>query len=156
MSNWRRKRREKGLCWDCNSLATEGKIRCLPCRTKHNTGNRLNRLVNGDTVRTRERKSKVKCMAIRRSKGICRWCSRRVSTGSVLCALCLYKLSHARRDKDKRRREAHIERQKRLMNNRCCRCGAPLMDGEVKYCFGCLAARKGSNVKGVFANEVAN
>lgn len=79
------------------------------------------------------------------------------------------------KDKDKRRacnrmcakewRENHPaevklrndnQRRKYIKEHRCCRCSAPLIEDEVKYCFSCRAISHQMGMKGVLKYETAN
>lgn len=88
---------------------------------------------------SRQRKARLK------QKGLCVDCVKEKATpGYILCAWCSYKNnirgSHYRQShrnililKDRERRRKH------LLEGRC-RCGAPLIEDEVKYCFACRAS----------------
>lgn len=42
-------------------------------------------------------------------------------------------------------------RARRLVEGRCIRCSAPLIEDEVRYCFACMAGRRLLVLKGVFS-----
>ena len=78
----------------------------------------------------------------RKQKGLCRRCGKPAVPRYTLCAWCSYKGEIDAKDYRARNRGRAIEknreiRKKRLEENRCYRCGTPLMEEENKYCINC-------------------
>ena len=79
-----------------------------------------------------------------KEQGLCGNCNRKAIPGFTLCGLCSYKKSLGAKqyrldniayfrlqDREKRKR--------RIGEGRCSKCGALLMEEEVKYCVNCSA-----------------
>lgn len=90
---------------------------------------------------------------LRKSLGLCINCGRPASLGIVRCAGCNLKKQHWDRAFRQRNQERLIEKQRTLIaqwrkENRCARCGAPLIEDEVDYCMACKAGRKQPVIRG--------
>ena len=82
----------------------------------------------------------------RKLQGLCVFCGKPVGTGYWICPMCVrkrillhrsYHFSH--RGEMLRKQRAY--RAKLVKEGRCYDCGAPLLEDEIKYCFGCHARR---------------
>lgn len=92
--------------------------------------------------------------------GLCGECSRPTENGRYRCPVCAgkrakrrhipeinYRLMESSREYNASHREserlsAGRQREERRRDNKCIRCGAPLMDDETGYCMGCITKGK--------------
>ena len=82
---------------------------------------------------------------LHRKIGLCIDCRNKAIPNSVYCLSCWYKnLVKTRKYRDTHRskiaKESKIEKRSRLEQGRCIRCGAPLIEDEVRECFACRAS----------------
>jgi len=92
----------------------------------------------------------------RKQNNLCVYCGREALLGIIYCPDCLirHELSDRkcyRAHSEERRIQADSERERRKAENRCIRCGAPLIEGETGYCFNCLIFRHEGMIKGVLS-----
>lgn len=90
----------------------------------------------------------------RKQNGLCVQCGERAVPGLTLCPNCQLKHSLAQKKcnqahSEQRRIKAWGYRERRKAEDRCIRCGAPLIEGERAYCFNCLIFRHSGMIKGV-------
>jgi len=120
-----KERREQGLCYDCDEQPLIGYTRC----PKH---------------LLRQRVGKHKQYYNYKEQGLCYRCGDKLTIGDFLCSHCSYKSGIEKKkyyqQHQKLEREKAIRRhQSYFSEGRCYRCGAPLIEDEIKYCFACKA-----------------
>ena len=139
---YRRRHREQGLCISCNQEVTSGHIRCLEHEIKQN-------LIDRRSYQNHK------------EQGLCPSCGGKSIQGESGCGICLNKERIRSRKYYQQNRELHNERVRKchqfyLDNGGCFNCGAPLIEGESKYCFACMAKWHTSIIKGVLKYEIAD
>jgi DNA-directed RNA polymerase subunit RPC12/RpoP len=105
---YRARKKALGLCTECSNPAEVGRTRCLSCIKLHNLAN-------------------IKTKAKYRSQGMCE-CGREKLPNHYKCANCteVGRLANIR------------SRIKRKDNNKCTRCGKPLMERtDITKCINC-------------------
>lgn len=77
-----------------------------------------------------------------RQKGLCVKCGKPAVLGETFCASCNYKnrlscLAYYSRNRKQEAERRRIQSARYLTEGKCYHCGAPLMEGENKYCINC-------------------
>lgn len=127
---WRKKRTKEGYCYSCGNLSAPERNLCPQCLAKRRYKNKLHYY-------------KYKAL------GLCIDCWKHPVFVGNLCGLCRHKRNVKKREHYLLNREAiladlNYRKQEYLLNNRCYRCGSPLIEDEIKYCFACLARDRGT------------
>ena len=138
-------RKEQGLCIYCSNKSVGGKSTCCECREKQKLNRRKKILDNcciqcGDEtsgatlcVKCSEKRSECEKnrRAIRKSSGLCIFCSNPIVKGKTLCHAHLLSM----KEKNK------LLREQRFSNGLCQSCGGDSLTGSTRlktsYCEGC-------------------
>ncbi len=89
-----------------------------------------------------------------KEQGLCTRCNNKAIANSVLCLFHLDKRRVYDRRYRQKNRELLTQKSRELsaiylLEGRCYRCGAPLLEDEINYCLACRAGRKQPIIKGV-------
>ena len=89
---------------------------------------------------------------LHKEKGLCTNCARKAIPGLTRCIYCWNIARHDaqkyyQKNKEKIKAESQKRRDRYKQENKCSRCGAPLMDGEGIVCVNCSIQRQYPNRK---------